>query len=87
MDEFCKLIRERRSLQRAEILLTETHCKMNGAIPHRFLLLKLHREGRKDLWLRLDRRRDRHVPFVFFAATFFATPAHDMVRRAFEYGR
>jgi hypothetical protein len=85
MDEFCKLIREHRSLQRAEILSTETYCKMIGPIPHRFLLLELHREGRKDLWLRLDRGRDRDVPFMRFAAR-FATASRDTVRRAFKYG-
>ena len=76
------MIREHRSLQKAEILSTETYCKMNGAVPHRFLLLELRREGRKDLWLRLDRRRDRSVPFMRFAAANFKTAPHDMVRHA-----
>jgi hypothetical protein len=84
MDEFCQLIREHRSLQRAKIISTETHCKVNAGIPHLFLLLELHREGRKDLWLRLDRRRDRDVPLMLFAAT-LATPPHDMVCHAFKY--
>jgi hypothetical protein len=85
LEEFGDLIREHRSLQKAEILSTETHCKMNGPVPHRFLLLKLRREGSKDLWLRLDRRRDRNVPLLRFAAT-LATPSHDMVRRALKCG-
>ena len=84
LEEFCELIRQNRSLQRSEIISTETHCKMNGAIPHRFLLLELHREGNKDLWLRLD-RRDRGVPFLRFAAS-LTTPSHDMVRHASKYG-
>jgi len=85
LEDFCDLIREHRSLQKAEILSTETHCKMNGPVPHRFLLLELRREGSKVLWLRLDRRRDRDVPFLRFAAT-LATPSRDMVRHALEYG-
>jgi len=83
LEEFCDLIREHRSLQKAEILSTETHCKMNGPVPHRFLLLELRREGSKDLWLRLDRRRDKDISFLRFAAT-LATPSHDMVRHALK---
>ena len=83
LEEFCDLIREHRSLQKAEILSTETHCTMNGPVPHRFLLLELRREGSKDLWLRIDRRRDRNVPPLRFAAT-LAALSHGMVRHALD---
>ena len=79
LQDFCKLIREHRSLQSAEILTTEIYSTFSGAVRHRFLLIELRRLGKKDLWLRLDRRRDRSIPVLLFAATSSVTP-HAMVR-------
>ena len=57
--QLCDVIKQHRSLKRAEILSTQCYTEFNGRVFHRFLILELHREGRKDIWLRLDRRPGR----------------------------
>ena len=78
ISDICDLIRTRRSLHRAEVVSTECYCRRRGAIFHRFLILELRRAGRKDLWLRIDRRRDRYHPKLQFLTT-LSTPANDLV--------
>ena len=56
VSQLCDVIKQHRSLRRAEILSTQCYTEFNGRVVHRFLILELHREGRKDIWLRLDRR-------------------------------
>ena len=56
VSQLCDVIKQHRSLRRAEILSTECYTEYTGRVVHRFLLLELHREGRKDIWPRLDRR-------------------------------
>ncbi|KAF8316117.1 hypothetical protein DL93DRAFT_2227031 [Clavulina sp. PMI_390] len=57
LSNFCEVIRLHRSLQRAEIVRTETYTQTRlGAIRHRFIILELKRSGRKNVYLRLDRR-------------------------------
>ena len=56
VSQLCDVVKQHRSLRRAEILSIQCYTEFNGRVVHRFLILELHREGRKGIWLRLDRR-------------------------------
>ncbi|KAF8309921.1 hypothetical protein DL93DRAFT_2230639 [Clavulina sp. PMI_390] len=56
LSELCDLITIRSSLANAEILSVESYSQRVNFITHRFLILRLRRQGRKDVYLRLDRR-------------------------------
>lgn len=55
--DLCVTIHERRSLRHAEIRCVEQYRVFTGTVIHRFLVLELHRAGRKPIWMRLDRFR------------------------------
>jgi hypothetical protein len=55
--ELQTMIEEHRSLQVGEIMSSEGY--FQHAITHRFLILQLRRDGRKPIWLRLERRAGR----------------------------
>jgi len=61
----------------AKILSTECYTESIVGVVHRFLILELHREGRKSIWLRLDRRSGRSMLRLFRAAG--TAPAKDIV--------
>lgn len=80
VDNLCKYINAHPSLQRAEIVATECYVG-KGLVKHRFLVLELRRQGRKDMFLRLDRRRERGVSMTQFISLSGTTGANDLVRQ------
>jgi hypothetical protein len=81
VSELCDVIKQHRSLRQAEILSTECYTESTGRVIHRFLILELRREGRKDIWLRLDRRPGSSIPQLLLTAG--TAPAKDTVRTIF----
>jgi len=79
LSDVCKYISDYRSLQNAEIMSTECYAENLGGVTHLFLLLELRRSNRKDVWLRLDRRRDQNVSLIKFFAFSGVTKANDRV--------
>lgn len=53
--QLCSVINEHRPLQRTEIRAIESYTETTGRVVLRFLIFELHREGRKPIWIRLDR--------------------------------
>ncbi|KAF8308166.1 hypothetical protein DL93DRAFT_2087323 [Clavulina sp. PMI_390] len=66
--EVCELVNDHRTLQAATIVSSECYTIPAGLVLHRFVVLKLHRSGRKDIWLRLDRRREDASQVRFMVA-------------------
>lgn len=56
LSELCDTIKTRRLLASAEIISVECYYQFLGLIKHRFLLLHLRRKGKRDVYMRLDRR-------------------------------
>lgn len=77
--KLCTYVDEQQSLQCAQIMATECYSQSSGAVTHRFLLLELRREGRKDIWLRLDRRRGEGTSLLKFLSSVGITKANDRV--------
>jgi len=77
LSDTCKYISDHPSLQEAEIVSTECYVQNLGGVMHRFLLLELRRANRKDVWLRLDRRRGGNVSLLRFFALSGVTKAND----------
>lgn len=74
------VIKRHRSLQEARIIRVDSY--QNSAIPyHRFIILQLEREGREQIWLRIDRRRDKTWSLLNFALNAGTSPANDRVSR------
>lgn len=84
LPDVCNYIDEHRSLQFAEIVSTECYSEKAGAVTHRFVLLELRRPNRKDVWLRLDRRRGENVSILRFLAVSGITKANDRVCRTYS---
>lgn len=73
VSQFCEVIQRHHSLRRAKILSTE--CYIESI--HRFLVMELSREGRKNVWFRLDRRTGNSA--VGLALAGGMVPAYDTV--------
>lgn len=74
------VIKRHRSLQEARIIRVDSY--QNSVIPyHRFIILQLEREGREQIWLRIDRRRDKTWSLLNFALNAGKSPANDRVSR------
>lgn len=71
-----KLIDDHRSLQSAKIVSVEGY--VEHTITHRFLVLELHREDRKTIWARLERKPGG--PTLRLVRTFGSAPTNDTVR-------
>jgi len=78
VSEFCDVVKEHQSLRQAEIMSTECYTESIRGVIHRFLILELHREGRMEIWLRLDRRAGRTI--LQLLRTVGTAPAKDVVR-------
>ncbi|KAF8320416.1 hypothetical protein DL93DRAFT_2164033 [Clavulina sp. PMI_390] len=77
--DVCGFIDESRALQGAQVISFEGYSEPAGVVTHRFVVLHLRRDGRKDIWMRLDRRRGQGVSpsrFLFGSGT---TQANDRV--------
>lgn len=79
LSELCDLIEARDSLARAEIVSAECYVQRSGLWNHRFLILHLRREGRKDMYLRMDRRAANNISFTELVWTSGQTQARDEV--------
>lgn len=74
----CDMINANMSLRQAEILTTECYTqKVAAGVLHRFLVLELRRKGRKNVWLRLDRRAGRSA--LSLVRALGSSPANDIV--------
>lgn len=78
LEEFLFLVSEP-SLRNAEIVSIEQYCQSSGAITRRFLVLEIQTQGRKSVFLRLDRRRQRETLIARFLLN-RVTPSKDIVR-------
>ncbi|KAF8316848.1 hypothetical protein DL93DRAFT_2077658 [Clavulina sp. PMI_390] len=56
LQELCRYVSEQETLRLASIVSSECYSEPIGPVTHRFVVMKLRREGRKVVWLRLDRR-------------------------------
>lgn len=82
LDKLVNLIKDHRSLRRAEIVSTEGYKESPNGILHRFLILKLRREKKDPVWLRLDRRMHPNTGRTAFLLASGESPAYDTVRCA-----
>jgi len=80
LSELCDLIAARSSLARADIVSAECYVHRVGLINHRFLVLHLKREGRQDIYLRIDRRAARDISLTELVWASGQTRARDEVR-------
>lgn len=71
-------IKRHRSLQDALIVRIDSY-RNSGPARHRFLILQLEREGRQQIWLRIDRRRDKSQGLLNFALNAGTSLANDRV--------
>lgn len=55
--DLLNVIERHRSLQHARIVCAQSYQHFNGRVTHRFIILELEREGRQQIWLRIDRGR------------------------------
>lgn len=78
--DVCHYIDDHESLQAVQIISTECYTMPAGAVTHRFVILELPRPGRKDVWLRLDRRRGEGVSIMRVLSVSGVTRANDRVR-------
>lgn len=72
------VIKRHRSLQDARIVRVDSY-RNSGPAQHRFIVLQLEREGRQQIWLRIDRRRDKGQSLLLFAINGGTSPANDRV--------
>ncbi|KAF8309922.1 hypothetical protein DL93DRAFT_2230640 [Clavulina sp. PMI_390] len=79
LSELCDLIDIRSSLANADILSVECYAQRVNLnfVLHRFLILHLRRQGRKDVYLRMDRRADGGVSLPKMMLQRGQTAAHD----------
>lgn len=79
LSHFLDLVHQHGSLQQARIASAEAHLVMNGRVPHRFIILRLERNGYEPIWLRMDRLRSRERGAFRFIAAGATTLANDQV--------
>lgn len=80
LEQLCDFIAKHPSLASAQIITCSSYMQRSlFLVTHRFLVLRLHRARRKDVWLRLDRRRSTEVGLVDFSSDLGVTPANDVV--------
>lgn len=60
LSDLCGLIDSYTTLQNAQIVSTECYTEPIAlGIVHRLLIVELERKGKKNIWIRLDRRREK----------------------------
>lgn len=77
--ELLEVIRRHRSLQDARIVCAEAYKQWNGRVMHRFIILELEREGREQIWLRIERGREKGQSLLNFLARRATARADDQV--------
>ncbi|KAF8299629.1 WD40 repeat-like protein [Clavulina sp. PMI_390] len=77
----CNFIDFGNALENARIVSVDGYAEpvAGGLVQHRFLVLRLQRPNRKDIWMRVDRRRDHGVSAIRFALAGGTTEANDEV--------
>lgn len=76
----CQLVDTYTTLQHAIIVCAECYTQNIAAqIVHRFLVLELRRDGKKTIWVRLDRRRSKLVNTRRFLFARASTQSNDTV--------
>lgn len=75
----CDVISKHRSLQAAQIVKLEAYKRFSGGVTHRYIVLELEREGRQQVWLRVDRRRYKEENMIRFIARGTRSRANDQV--------
>lgn len=90
LEHLCRLITSYPSLQHAEIFASECYTKqivsfLGFSIVHRYLVLELRREGKKTLWVRLDRTPDRAIGVLSMMRFRGNTKANDVVSMLCTY--
>lgn len=85
LGQLCDFILKHPSLDSARINMCCSYLQRSALfIPHRFLILRLQRTGRRDVWLRLDRRRSAEVGLAAFSSELGVTRANDTVSNDFD---
>lgn len=85
LTQLCSLIVLYPALQNARIVSAECYTKSIAIrIVHRFLVLELEREGKKNIWLRLDRRRAKINGAIKFLRDRATTQANDTVSQCYR---
>lgn len=80
LDHLCRLITSYPSLQDADIVASECYTKrIAPTVVHRYLVLELRREGKKTVWIRLDRTRFKAGGAMRFVRSGAQTKANDVV--------
>lgn len=80
LSQLCSLIGSYTVLQNAKIVSAECYCQsIVLRVVHRFLILELEREGKKNIWIRLDRKRARIDGTLKFLRDRGTTRANDTV--------
>lgn len=84
LEHLCRLISSYPSLQDAEIVASACYTKritsiVGIAVLHRYLVLELRREGKKTIWVRLDRARSKASESRPFLRALGQTRANDVV--------
>lgn len=74
------VIKRHRSLQDARIVQIDSY-RNSGSAQHRFIILQLEREGRQQIWLRVDQQRDKRQSLLIFAIRAGKSSANDRVSR------
>lgn len=77
--ELLEVIRRHRSLQDARIVCAEAYKLFNGRVVHRFIILELERDGRQQIWLRIERGREEGQSVLNFLARRATARADDQV--------
>lgn len=77
LERLCTFIDNHQSLQRASIVQSRTFVEKKRFAPHRFIILELHRYGRKNVWIRLERKPTSPGALVSGKGR---TPSNDVVR-------
>lgn len=76
IERLCTFIDTYRSMQGAVIVRSCTFVEEKRGAPHRCLVLELRRPGRKDLWLRLERKPTSRAALISGKGK---TPSNDVV--------
>lgn len=78
---FCDHIKAHKSLSNATIVSASTYAvSIRLQVRHRFLLLRLRRDGKQGVWLRLDRLQSRGSAFAKLTLASGGIEVHDVVR-------
>ncbi len=78
INQFCQCLRHSPKALNGSISSVELYCETIG-VRHRYLILRVQRGSGRDLYIRLDRRRDDKQSIVNFALGFSTSDASDGV--------